>query len=85
MASLTLNDHPVTGGWVDLTVAIPAAANTDIMIKNLGTEVVQVVKGGDTVPVGKSGNVLGPREDTYCNAAHIWVRGGRGSVSIETL
>jgi hypothetical protein len=59
-------------------------ANADVVIQNVGRDVVDVVFGGTSVPNDKSGTSLGPRNSVFGNAANIWIRGG-GKVSVAVV
>lgn len=84
MATSTLADQALTGNWVDLTVALATMASVAAEVQNVGPGAVAIVSGGVAAPVGMSGTVLGPRDRTTVNAAHVWARSldADGSVSV---
>jgi hypothetical protein len=84
MATASQADITATPEWVDATAANAALAGADVLIQNVGRDVVNVVFAGASAPTDKSGIALGPRDSVQGNAANIWIRGG-GTVSVALI
>lgn len=86
--TVSLNDFTVTKNWADLTAALPSASGVDVLIQNVTLNHAQVVAGGASAPVDKSGVILGPFESLRCNNAKIWAKsldGLPGSLSVTLI
>ena len=84
MATLTLNDVAVTSVWQNITATQPTAANADVILQVVNTsDRVNVVFGGASMPVGKSGFQLYRGDSVQGNAAQIWVRSEDQSATLS--
>lgn len=80
MAAATQSNLAATGAWQDITVALPAAANTDVLLQNTGLQPVKVCFGGAAAPASDLAGVTLARFETIMgNAANVWVRSPGGS------
>lgn len=84
MATASQDDITVTSPWTDATVANGDLADADVLIQNVGRDVVFVVFGGSDAPEDTSGLKLGPLDSIQGNASNLWLRGG-GKVAVALV
>lgn len=84
MATESQADITATPYWVDATVANSDLADADVIIQNVGRDLIDVVFGGAEEPEDATGFKLGPLDSVQGNASNVWIRGG-GKVSVALV
>lgn len=80
----TQNTVDVTRNWQDISALIPATASVSCLIQCVTDDMLEIVFGGASAPVGKAGLVLGFRDSVTDTSANRWVRAvGDGAAQLS--
>jgi hypothetical protein len=86
MAAATQSSFAANGTWQDIAATLPAAANADVLLQNIGQQPVKVCFGGASAPATDLAGVTVYRQGTIVgNAANVWVRSPGGTSLAVTV
>lgn len=67
-------DIPVTTSWTDIVASYPSLAGNFSYVQNKGADTIVVSCLTSGTAPASGGNLINPRDEQFCNSAHIWVR-----------